>query len=65
MTPDEIRERAENDIPPRVWRDYKGNRQVLKIVPVQLIPTNREFRNADAAATPDELKALTLTVLLG
>ena len=34
------------DIPPHVWRDYKGNRQVLKIVPVHMIPTNREFRNA-------------------
>jgi hypothetical protein len=34
------------DIPPQVWRDYKGNRTVLKIVPVELIPTDRSFRNA-------------------
>src|SRR6056297_299285 len=23
------------DLPPRVWRDYKGNRSILKIVPVE------------------------------
>ena len=46
MTPDEIIERAENDIPPRVWRDYKGNRSILKIVPVNLVPTDRVHRNA-------------------
>jgi len=34
------------DIPPRVWRDYKGNRQIMKIVPVELIPSDRSFRNA-------------------
>lgn len=34
------------DIPPRVWRDYKGNRQIIKIVPVELIPSDRSFRNA-------------------
>ena len=34
------------DIPQRVWRDYKGNRTILKIVPRSLIPTNREHRNA-------------------
>jgi hypothetical protein len=34
------------DIPARVWRDYKGNRQILKIVPVELIPTDRTYRNA-------------------
>jgi hypothetical protein len=34
------------DIPARVWRDYKGNRQILKIVPVELIPTDRAYRNA-------------------
>jgi hypothetical protein len=33
-------------ISPSVWRDYKGNRQILKIVPVELIPTDRSFRNA-------------------
>ena len=34
------------DIPPQVWRDYKGNRCILKIVPVELIPSDRSFRNA-------------------
>ena len=34
------------DIPPQVWRDYKGNRTILKIVPVELIPSDRSFRNA-------------------
>ena len=34
------------DIPPQVWRDYKGNRSILRIVPVELIPTDRSFRNA-------------------
>jgi len=47
MTEEEAMEYlVQKDIPPQVWRDYKGNRQVLKIVPVHLIPTNREFRNA-------------------
>ena len=34
------------DIPPQVWRDYQGNRTILKIVPVELIPSDRSFRNA-------------------
>lgn len=34
------------DIPPRVWRDYNGNRTILKIVPVELIPSDRSYRNA-------------------
>jgi hypothetical protein len=34
------------DVPPQVWRDYKGNRCILKIVPVELIPTDRTFRDA-------------------
>jgi hypothetical protein len=34
------------DIDPKVWRDYKGNRQILKIVPVELIPSDRSYRNA-------------------
>ena len=34
------------DISPAVWRDYQGNRVVLKIVPVELIPSDRSFRNA-------------------
>jgi hypothetical protein len=36
----------QKDIPARVWRDYKGNRQILKIVPVELIPTDRTYRDA-------------------
>ena len=36
----------QKDIPPQVWRDYKGNRCIMKIVPVELIPTDRDFRNA-------------------
>jgi hypothetical protein len=36
----------QKNISPRVWRDYKGNRQILKIVPIELIPTDRSFRNA-------------------
>jgi len=34
------------DISPAVWRDYKGNRIIMKIVPVELIPSDRSFRNA-------------------
>tara|TARA_R100001377_G_scaffold22923_3_gene12342 strand:- start:1026 stop:1457 length:432 start_codon:yes stop_codon:yes gene_type:complete len=34
------------DIGPEVWRDYKGNRCIMKIVPVNLIPSDRSFRNA-------------------
>lgn len=34
------------DLPPRVWRDYRGNRSILKIVPVNLVPTDRSLRNA-------------------
>ena len=34
------------DIHPAVWRDYKGNRCIMKIVPVELIPTDRSYRNA-------------------
>jgi hypothetical protein len=34
------------DIPPQIWRDYKGNRCIMKIVPVEMIPSDRSFRNA-------------------
>ena len=34
------------DVDPAVWRDYKGNRTIMKIVPVELIPSDRSFRNA-------------------
>jgi len=34
------------DIPPHVWHGYNGNRQILKIVPRRLVPTDRTYRNA-------------------
>ena len=34
------------DIDPAVWRDYKGNRTIMLIVPKELIPADRSFRNA-------------------
>ena len=37
---------GQKDISPRIWRDYKGNRTILKIVPVELIPSDRSYRNA-------------------
>ena len=36
----------QKDIPPQVWREYNGNRIIMKIVPVELIPSDRSFRNA-------------------
>ena len=36
----------QKDICPSIWRDYKGNRTILKIVPVELVPSDRSFRNA-------------------
>ena len=36
----------QKDIPPSVWRDYTGNRCIMRIVPVELIPSDRSFRNA-------------------
>ena len=47
MTEEEAMEYlAQKDIPPSVWRDYTGNRTILKIVPRHLIPTDRSYRNA-------------------
>ena len=37
---------VQKDIDPAVWRDYQGNRTIMKIVPVEMIPTDRSFRNA-------------------
>ena len=37
---------VQKDVPPQVWRDYQGNRTIMKIVPVELIPSDRSFRNA-------------------
>ena len=34
------------DISPNVWRDYSGNRSILKIASVEKIPNERNFRNA-------------------
>lgn len=34
------------DIPFRVWRDYTGNKSILRIVPVKAIPHERRFRDA-------------------
>ena len=34
------------DIDPSIWKDYNGNRVIIKIVPVELIPSDRSFRNA-------------------
>jgi hypothetical protein len=33
-------------IPARVWRDYKGNRQILKIMSVKIVPSDRSYRDA-------------------
>mgnify|MGYP001071338391 FL=1 len=43
---DAIEYLIQKDIPPEVWRDYQGNRIIMKIVPVELIPSDRSFRNA-------------------
>lgn len=37
---------VKKDIHPRIWRDYSGNRIILRIVPVELIPSDRTYRNA-------------------
>lgn len=41
-------------IPPRVWRDYRGNREILRIVPREAIPTDRTNRNAWRLAQLEE-----------
>lgn len=47
MTPEQaIEYLIQKDIPPRVWRDYRGNRTILKIVPVHLIPSDRTYRDS-------------------
>jgi hypothetical protein len=33
-------------IPPRVWRDYRGNRPIFRIVGREMVPTDRKNRNA-------------------
>lgn len=37
---------VQKDIDPQVWRDYNGNRTIMKIVPVEMIPSDRSYRNA-------------------
>lgn len=34
------------DVPPRVWRDYRGNRPILKICTTKQVPDERTLRNA-------------------
>ncbi len=34
------------DVPPSVWRDYRGNRKILLVVPTKALPTDRALRNA-------------------
>lgn len=36
----------QKDIPPRVWRDYRGNRRIMAIVPFEAVPKYRTHRNA-------------------
>ena len=33
-------------VPTRVWRDYTGNRTILKIVPKDMLPADYTFRDA-------------------
>ena len=49
----------QKDLPPRVWRDYRGNRCIMRIVPVELVPSDRAFRNAwrVAQTTQEEMAA--------
>ena len=54
---DAIEYLIQKDISPQVWRDYQGNRSVLKIVPVELIPTDRSYRNAWVVAQDMEQAA--------
>lgn len=47
MSPEEAIEYViEKDLPPRIWRDYEGNRDILRIVSVEEIPSIRRYRNA-------------------
>ena len=47
MTEEEaIEYQIQKDIPPHVWSDYGGNPTILKIVPVELVPSDSSFRNA-------------------
>ena len=48
------------DIDPSIWRDYQGNRCIMKIVPVELIPSDRSFRIAWKINQEMEMAALML-----
>ena len=41
----------QKDIPPRVWRDYRGNRRIMAIVPAEAVPADRTHRNAWSLTT--------------
>ena len=45
------------DCPTEVWRDYTGNRSILKIASVEKIPNNRAYRNAWKINQQQELAA--------
>ena len=45
------------DISPSIWLDYICNRTILKIVPVELIPTDRTFRNSWRITQAEETTA--------
>ncbi len=34
------------DVPLHVWRDYEGNREIFKMVPVEMVPKETTFRDA-------------------
>lgn len=47
MTEEEAMEYLiKKDVPERVWKDYRGNRQILKVVSVDKIPKDRLQRDA-------------------
>lgn len=47
MTEEEAMEYlVQKDIPQNVWYDYSGNKQIIKIVRRNMIPTDKEYRSA-------------------
>ncbi len=57
MTPEQMIEYLiKKDIPPRVWRDYRGNRKIMKIVPVEAVPSDRTHRMAWAVPQPADME---------
>lgn len=47
----------QKDVPPRVWRDYKGNRCIMRIVPMSAVPSDRTFRDAWRMVQEQEMAA--------